>query len=78
MRAKSITFTKDYAVGFKRTDCSIPPVLLNFGGDQTGHSKCIMGLIGELFECNTFAECVSFGEKMEDTICGMLEIRWKW
>ena len=54
---KTATFTKDYAVGFKRTDCNIPDVLLNFVDRQTGHSNCIMQLEGEWGKHNTFAEC---------------------
>ena len=62
-----MTFTKDYAVGFIQADLDIPIVLLNFVGGQTGHSKCIMDLVGEWFEHNT-AVCVRFCLKWPHTI----------
>jgi hypothetical protein len=44
---KSVTFTKEYTVGFKRADYDIPKQSWNFVGRQPGHSTCIMKFVGE-------------------------------
>jgi hypothetical protein len=52
---KSVTFTKEYTVGFKRADYDIPKQSWNFFGSQPGHSNCIVEFVDVWGECNTFA-----------------------
>ena len=66
----SLYYTKDYAVGFKQTDCNIPKKSWNFFESQPWHSNCIMGFVGKWIEHNTFAVVWVFYMKKADTIYG--------
>ena len=57
---KTATFSKDYAVGFKRADCNIPKQSWNFVRRQPLYLNCIVEFVSEWGECNTFAVSLIF------------------
>ena len=65
---KSVYYTKEYTVGFKRADYDIPKQSWNFFGSQPGHSNCIVEFVGQLGEYNTFAVCSNSGNQSDTTI----------
>jgi hypothetical protein len=71
MGLESVTFTKDYTVGFKRADYDIPKQSWNFFGSQPGHSKSNMHSLQELTERRTFAGYYNFYLRLTDTIYGV-------
>jgi hypothetical protein len=54
MMTESLTFTKDYAVGFKRADCNIPKQSWNFFGRQPGHSNSMLSFLCGLMKRRFF------------------------
>ena len=57
---KTVTSTKDYAVGFPGVDLNIPKQSWNFFASPPGHTNCIMDSLKELTERRFFAVCWVF------------------
>jgi len=65
---KTVTFTKYLTIQQFRTQLNIPKQSWNFFDSQPGHSKCIMQLLGEWLELNTFAVVRVFKSELVRTI----------